>query len=231
MKTILFIEDDPEIRENFSELLRAEGFVVLAFDGCNGVIDTIAAEAPDLILLDIGLGTDSDAGLALCSEIRRIWSALPVVFFTSHDDDVDKISGMRVGADDYVTKNESLNYLVVRIKALLRRVEVLRRELEPVSDMQRRGALAMDMNLLRASWNGRILDLTLTQFWLLQALAATPGHPHDHQALMRAAKLRRVEPNTIAAHIKNIRRQFQHIDPGFSCIKTERGLGYRWVDE
>lgn len=229
MKTILFVEDDRTLRENVSELLRAEGFRVIAFETDVGVIDEVARVLPDLVLLDIGLGADSEAGLMLCSELRRRWSSLPLVFFTSHDQDFDKISGMRIGADDYVTKNESLSYLIVRIKALLRRVDVIRHELDPPPAILSLGQLTLDMNVLRAFWHDHALNLTLTQFWLLNALASNPGQVRDHAELMRAAKLRRVEPNTIAAHVKSIRREFQRFDPDFSSIRTERGLGYRWV--
>jgi two-component system OmpR family response regulator len=229
MKTILFVEDDRTLRENISELLRAEGFRVIAFESDVGVIDEVARELPDLVLLDIGLGADSEGGLMLCSELRRRWLSLPLVFFTSHDQDFDKISGMRIGADDYVTKNESLSYLIVRIKALLRRFAVIRQELDPPPAIRTLGLLTLDMNVLSASWRDCALHLTLTQFWLLHALASNPGQVQDHAELMRAANLRRVEPNTIAAHIKSIRREIKRIDPEFSSIKTERGLGYRWI--
>jgi two-component system OmpR family response regulator len=231
MKTILFVEDDETLRENLADLLQAEGFRVLIRDDADGVIEAMQQESPDLALLDISLGADRDAGLVLCAEIRRASPLLPIVFFTAHDNDFDKISGMRIGADDYVTKTESLPYLVVRIKALLRRYDLMRQTTEIAPDSRQSGALRRDMNVLRAYWRERPVNLTLTQFWLVNALAERPGHVRSHEELMHAAKLRRVEPNTIAAHVKSIRRAFQEIDPDFACIRTERGLGYRWMED
>ena len=232
MKTILLVEDDDTLRANLSDLLRAEGFDVRVHADAANVVADIARAGPDLVLLDIGLGDDRDAGLVLCGDIRRLTPLLPIVFFTAHDNDFDKISGMRIGADDYVTKTESLPYLVVRIKALLRRHDILRQESgeSKKSDIRQSGGLRLDMDVLRAYWRDSPVNLTLTQFWLVHALAARPGHVRNHDELMHAAKLRRVEPNTIAAHIKSIRRAFQEIDPAFACIRTERGLGYRWLE-
>jgi two-component system, OmpR family, response regulator len=228
MTTIAFVEDDEILRENFSELLRAEGFSVVPFSTTDEVLPSIKGSMPDLALLDIGLGQDADAGFGLCMELRRLSQTLPIIFFTSHASDVDKISGLRMGADDYVTKDASLDYLVVRIKALLRRIEVRCSGGARPRNVMRKGDLSLDLDELRASWKGIPLALTLTQFWMVHALAEHVGHVRTHDQLMRAASIR-VEPNTVAAHVKNIRQLFLQADPGFSCIVTERGVGYRWV--
>lgn len=230
MKTILFVEDNDVLRNNIADLLSSEGFTVREFPSGNGVLDAIDMGGVDLVLLDVGLGPDSEAGLMICREIRRRSPVLPIIFFTSHDNDYDKISGMRIGADDYVTKNESLSYLVVRIKALLRRLEIAKQNTNQPASTLKHGSLTLDMNEMRAYWREDPIDLTLTQFWLLHALAAQAGRVRNHDELMTAAKLRRVEPNTIAAHIKAIRSRFQQRDADFSCIKTERGKGYRWMN-
>jgi two-component system OmpR family response regulator len=229
MKTIAFVEDDEILRENFAELLRTDGFSVVTFGTADEALRGIGASMPDLALLDIGLGQDADAGFALCLELRKRSQVLPIVFFTSHDSDFDKISGLRLGADDYITKDASLEYLSVRIKALLRRIAVLSAGPSRPGNTMATGDLSLDLDELHASWKGASIALmTLTQFWMLHSLAEHPGHVKTHDQLMRAARIR-VEPNTVAAHMKSIRQRFLQIDPGFACIHTERGIGYRWV--
>jgi two-component system OmpR family response regulator len=228
MKTIAFVEDDEILRENFAELLRTDGFSVVTFGTADEALRGMGASMPDLALLDVGLGQDADAGFALCLELRKLSQVLPIVFFTSHDSDFDKISGLRLGADDYITKDASLEYLSVRIKALLRRIEILSAGPSRPRNTMATGDLSLDLDALHASWKGASLALTLTQFWMLHTLAEHPGHVKTHDQLMRAAHIR-VEPNTVAAHVKSIRRLFLQIDPGFACIHTERGIGYRWV--
>jgi two-component system OmpR family response regulator len=135
---------------------------------------------------------------------------------------------MRLGADDYLTKDTSMEFLVIRIQALLKRFQALSASNEAERDRIECGDLVLDMDQLTAWWKGAALELSLTQFWMVHQLARQPGQVSSHADLMRAASIV-VEPNTIAAHIKHIREQFKNIDPGFACIKTERGIGYRWL--
>jgi len=228
MKTIAFVEDDEILRENFAELLRANGFSVVPFSTAEEALLGIKDSMPDLALLDIGLGRDADAGFALCLELRSLSQTLPIIFFTSHDSEVDRISGLRLGADDYVTKEASLDYLIVRIKALLQRVETLLSGSNLPHNKMVRGDLTLDLDELRAFWKGSPLALTITHFWIVHALVEHVGHVKTHDQLMRAASIR-VEPNTVAAHVKRIRQIFVQIDPIFACIGTERGIGYRWI--
>jgi len=183
---------------------------------------------PDLALLDIGLGRDADAGFALCLELRKLSQTLPIIFFTSHDSEVDKISGLRLGTDDYVTKDVSLDYLVVRIKALLQRVETLLAETHLPRNKMVRGDLTLDLDEIRAFWKGAPLALTLTHYWMVHALVEHVGHVKTNDQLMQAASIR-VELNTVAAHVKSIRRVFVQVDPSFACISIERGIDYRWA--
>jgi two-component system OmpR family response regulator len=228
MASIMLVEDDDLLRENFAELLRDEGFDVEAFADRPAALRRFEQPLPDLVILDITLGKETEAGFQLCSELRKRSETIPVIFFTSHDSDFDKISGMRFGVDDYLTKDVSMDYLVVRIKALLRRIETLSGVRAESGNELRRGDLALNMDTLTAQWKGETLNLSLTQLWILHALASHTGHVKSYEQLMCAAKVT-VEPNTIAAHIKNIRKLFQAVDPAFSAIKTERSMGYRWV--
>lgn len=231
-KRILFVEDDAVIRENYSELLGDEGFEVAGFNNRHQALEFVQTQPPDLALLDISLGDERDAGFQLCADLRQRWPQLPIIFLTSHDSDIDKISGFRLGADDYLTKDVSVNYLVVRMEALLRRIQALTAETKPGPKPPKQGPshlLQMDHERLAAYWREHKLELNLTQYWLLTALVNDPGQVKSYDQLMRAANLQ-VEPNTITAHIKTIRDRFKIIDPAFNYIQTERGRGYRWVD-
>jgi len=237
MRGILFVEDDPLIRENLSELLREEGFEVHAVaDSAAALAHCDAGPMPEAALLDITLGAEREGGFALCQELRRRSALLPIVFFTSHDRDLDRISGLRLGADDYLTKDEDLDFIVARLHALLGRHQALLRAMGETSSALvqgtegklQRGDLVIDLDTQTAAWQGKPLGLTLTQVWILRALAERPGQPQAPGALMRAARIT-VEPNTIAAHIKHIRDAFRVVDPGFDAIRTERGAGYRWI--
>lgn len=230
MPRILLVEDDELLRENFAELLRDEGFEIETAADSDEALRAFERPLPDLVILDITLGRETDAGFRLCSDLRKRSETVPVIFFTSHSSDFDKISAMRFGVDDYLTKDVSMDYLVVRIKALLRRIDTLSGKKAAPDNVMRRGELTLDMNTLTARWRGERLSLSLTQLWMLHALASNPGHVRSNEQLMNAAKIT-VEPNTIAAHIKNIRKVFAAVDPDFAAIRTERNLGYRWCTD
>lgn len=225
-KNMLLVEDDDVIRDNYTELLADEGFNVTAFADRQSAMNYAQNSPPDLALLDISLNGERDAGFQLCSDLRRLAPRLPIIFLTSHDSELDKISGIRLGADEYLTKDISVDYLVIRIEALLRRFEALT---GGVQANALSNTLQIDDSAQALYWQQQKVELSLIQFWLVKTLAAQPGQAKTPEQLMRAANLH-VEPNTICAHIKTIRERFRAIDPDFNCIKTERGMGYRWVE-
>jgi len=181
---------------------------------------------PDLALIDIGLGSDMDGGFALCRELRALSAALPIIFLTARDSDFDIVAGLRLGADDYLTKDVSLPHLLARIGALFRRAE-LASEPRPEEERLERGALTLDLKRFTVSWQGKAVALTLTEFWMVHALARHPGHVKNREQLMQDANLV-VDEGTITSHIKRIRRKFQSADPAFDHIDTAYGMGYRW---
>lgn len=231
-RRIAYVEDKDDVREKYATALRDEGFDVTTYASRREALDALQQSLPDLALLDVSQAGDRDAGYHLCSEIRRMSGVIPIIFLTSRQSEVDKISGFRLGADDYISKDASIEYLVVRIEALLRRLEAIREtgtgDVE-VAATQRTG-LQLDEQYSVAHWRGKHIDMPLTQFWILRELSLNPGKVRSHRELMKAASLM-VEPNTIAAHVKSIRRAFSTEDPAFNCIRTERGRGYRWVEE
>ncbi len=231
-RRIAYVEDEDTIRVKYAQALRDEGFSVTAYASRQEAMDALSKELPDLAILDVSQAGDRDAGYQLCTEIRRMSGVIPIIFLTSRQSEVDKISGFRLGADDYISKDASIEYLVVRIEALLRRVEAIRdtgaSESDSAQDNGR--SLTLDEQYSVAHWRGKHIDMPLTQFWILRELSVNPGKVRSHRELMKAASLM-VEPNTIAAHVKSIRRAFTVEDPAFNCIRTERGRGYRWVEE
>lgn len=226
---IAFVEDDDIVRRNYAEILSAEGFRVTTLATKSQAEAYFSAELPDLVLLDIELGMDPEAGYELCRKLRERSNSLPIVFLTSHSSDVDKISGMRLGADDYIVKDISTEYLVIRIRSLLARVQALLGQAqERVSPSGAVGALQVDSELMVVRYGERVVDLSLTQFWIVQALVKSSPKILSHDQLMQSANLD-VEANTIVAHVRAIRAKFKELDPTFEHLRTERGIGYRWI--
>ena len=225
-RRIAIIEDDPAIRTNYADALRKHGFEVLAYAARGEALAGLRSRLPDLALIDIGLGADVDGGFALCRDLRALSATLPIIFLTARDSDFDVVAGLRLGADDYLTKDVSLPHLLARISALFRRIDALR-EPKAAEEVLERGALRLDAKRFAASWKGRPVGLTLTEFWMVHTLAKFPGHVKDREGLMRDANLV-VDEGTITSHVKRIRRKFAAVDPAFEQIDTVYGMGYRW---
>jgi two-component system OmpR family response regulator len=228
-RRIAIVEDDPAIRQNYRDALATQGYEVTAFEDRRRALESFRSRLPDLALLDIGLGADIDGGFALCRELRALSATLPIIFLSARDSDFDVVSGLRMGADDYVTKDVSLPHLFARIGALFRRLEAAG-ESVPSAETLVRGHLSLDVARLVTTWKGRRIDLTLTEFWLVHALAKHPGHVKDRDALMAAAKML-VDDSTITSHIKRVRRKFEAVDGDFDRVETVYGMGYRWNPE
>jgi len=225
-RRIAIVEDDPAIRANYADALRRHGFEITAYGARAEALAAMKARLPDLAIIDIGLGADVDGGFELCRELRALSAALPIIFLTARDSDFDVVSGLRLGADDYLTKDISLPHLIARISALFRRAE-LAREPQSSEETLERGALVLDLKRFSVSWSGKSVPLTLTEFWMVHALAKFPGHVKNREQLMREAQLV-VDDSTVTSHIKRIRRKFLAADPAFDQIDTAYGMGYRW---
>jgi two-component system OmpR family response regulator len=225
-RRIAIVEDDPAIRANYADALRRHGFEVAAYAARTEALAAFASRLPDLALVDIGLGADVDGGFALCRELRALSATLPIIFLTARDSDFDVVAGLRLGADDYLTKDVSLPHLLARIAALFRRAELAREPRSPEERLER-GFLTLDAKRFSVSWRGSAVPLTLTEFWMVHSLAKFPEHVKSRDQLMRDANLV-VDEGTITSHIKRIRRKFLAVDPAFDGIDTAYGMGYRW---
>jgi two-component system OmpR family response regulator len=228
-RRIAIVEDEPAIRDNYSDALRRHGYDVAAYANASDAIVAFRTRLPDLALIDIGLGDDPDAGFALTRELRAMSPALPIIFLSARDSEFDIVAGLRLGADDYVTKDTSLPHLAARIAALFRRSD-LASQPAAVEDVVSRGPLMLDLKRLTVRWRDQPVDLTLTEFWMVHALARFPGHVKDRDALMREANIV-VDDSTITSHVKRIRRKFQAVDERFDRIASVYGMGYRWLAE
>ncbi|MFO1425414.1 MAG: proteobacterial dedicated sortase system response regulator [Steroidobacteraceae bacterium] len=227
-KTIAIVEDEPAIRDNYAAAFAREGYSVRSYGDRRQARTAFATRLPDLVVIDISLGEEPEGGYELCRELRAQSAELPIIFLTARDSELDAVSGLRLGADDFLTKDLSLAHLVARVNALFRRVDALKRPPDAQAVIHR-GALVLDGERLQVQWQGEVALLSLTEFWIVHALARHPGHVKNRQQLMDAANVV-LDDNTITSHVKRIRRKFQAIDPRFDAIQTVYGMGYRWVD-
>jgi len=228
-RRIAIVEDDPAIRGNYADVFRRQGYEVAAFANRSEAMQVMRIRLPDLALIDIGLQDEIEGGFELCRQLRALSASLPIIFLTARDSDLDTVSGLRMGADDYLTKDISLPHLLARIAALFRRIEVMGTP-PAAEDVMERGRLNLNLKRMEARWAGQPLELTLTEFWIVHALAKYPGHVKDRDALMREASLT-VDDSTITSHIKRIRRKFAALDDAFDSIQSVYGMGYRWHGE
>lgn len=224
---IVLVEDEPALRDNYRLALEKAGYLVQDFSSADTALNAVKQRLPDLAILDIGLGNDSEAGFSLCQSMRALSERLPILFLTARDSELDVISGLRLGADDYLTKDISLAQIITRVNTLLRRVDVLSAAVE--TKQQNIGPLTIDQERLQALWRGTAVELTVTEFWLVACLAIQPGQVKSRQQLMDSANVV-LDDQTITAHVKRIRKKFHQIDSDFNCIQTVYGLGYRWVE-
>ena len=226
-RRIAIVEDEAAIRANYAAAFQREGYAVDAYAARKEALQAFDVRLPDLVVIDINLEDDVEGGFELCRELRSRSTDLPIIFLTARDSEFDAVSGLRLGADDYLTKDISLPHLMARVAALFRRLDAIQ---QPQSGDGRivRGDLEIDTDRMTIRWQDQPVSLTLTEFWLVHAMARYPGHVKNRQQLMDAAQAV-LDDNTITSHIKRIRRKFVGIDPDFNAIETVYGMGYRWL--
>ena len=228
--TIALVEDNDLLRANYTKALEREGYLVASYASRPQALAAFRQKLPDLAILDVMLQDEMEGGFDLCRELRQQSPTIPIIFLTARDSDLDRVSGLRLGAWDYLTKNTTtLDFLPVRISALFKIVESLSKKQAPSGDhIFQSGRLKIHSERKQVFWQDRLIDLTLTEFWLLYSLAKIPGHVKSHDQLMEAANVV-VTNNAITAHIRRIRDKFREVDPDFDAIRTEYGMGYRWL--
>lgn len=230
-ETIALVDDDQNILASVRLGLEAEGFDVVTYKDGEAALSGLLKNMPDLVVLDIKMPRMD--GMEVLTRLREK-SSVPVIFLTSKDDEIDQLFGLRMGADDYITKPFSQRLLVERIRALLRR-EALNRNAANAQEEKKLtyGKLVLDEARHLCIWDGKPVDLTVTEYLLLKALAVQPGHVKNREQLISQAygETIYVDDRTIDSHIKRVRKKFKKIDKDFDQIETLYGIGYRYREE
>ena len=231
MTHICLIDDDQNILASLSLALKSEGYIINTFsDGLSG-LNSLQEDNYDIAILDIKMPRLD--GLEVLQKLRQT-SNLPVIFLTSKDDEVDQLLGLKMGADDYITKPFSQKLLIERVKAILRRSkDGINTADGESSNIIRRGKLSLNMSRYECFWNDTPIKLTVTEFLLLESLASRPGYVKSRDQLMSAAYNDDiyVDDRTIDSHIKRLRRKFKNLDKNFESNETLYGVGYRYIKE
>ncbi len=226
MSKVLVADDDPHIREVITFALAKEGFSTCEAENGNQALQVFDHESPDLVVLDIMMpemnGTD------VCRTLREN-STVPIVFVSSKDEELDRILGLELGGDDYITKPFSPRELVARVRAVLRRTasRLQTEQDQPQSVVLKHGRLALDESLFKAFWSDQEVVLTVTEFGVLRTLIAHPGKVYTRDALMDGSyDLNKVvSDRTIDSHVRRVRAKFKAL--GADPIETVHGLGYK----
>jgi two-component system response regulator ChvI len=238
-QVIALVDDDRNILTSVSIALQAEGFITRVYSEGSTALKAFADNPPDLGVFDIKMPQMD--GMELLRRLREMGGpvgAMPVIFLTSKDDELDEALGLAMGADDYIAKPFSQRLLVARIRAILRRQDLDRGQAGGADDLPEdelivRGRLTMDPARHKVLWDGKDVTLTVTEFLILEALAQRPGVVKTRNQLLDIAYQDDVyvDDRTIDSHIKRVRRKFRAVDSDFDAIETLYGVGYRFGEE
>lgn len=230
---IALIDDDQNILASVSIALEAEGYNVDTYkdgeEGLNGVLK----KPVDLVVLDVKMPRMD--GIEVIKKLKE-HTKTPVIFLTSKDDEIDEVLGLRMGAEDYITKPFSQRLLLERIRVVIRRQELTQGQSSGFGNTSsstpsiQRGPLKLDDERHMCTWNDEMLDLTVTEYLLIKSLAMNPGHVKSREQLMQFAYGENiyVDDRTIDSHIKRLRKKFKEADDDFDLIETVYGIGYRY---
>ncbi|MEL6920826.1 MAG: response regulator transcription factor [Pseudomonadota bacterium] len=231
MQTIALVDDDRNILTSVSMALETEGFRVETYTDGSSALDGLTTKPPNLAIFDIKMPRMD--GMELLRRLRQK-SDLPVIFLTSKDDEIDELFGLKMGADDFITKPFSQRLLIERVKAILRRTAarevVAKSGSTNASQTLVRGDLVLDQERHTCTWMDKPVTLTVTEFLILFSLAQRPGVVKSRDSLMDAAYDDQVyvDDRTIDSHIKRLRKKFKQVDDNFDMIETLYGVGYRF---
>jgi len=230
---VAVVDDEENIRETVGFALRREGYPVELYPNGLEAWRTFQQKLPGLVVVDIVM-PEMD-GLELCRKIRAMSETIPIIFLTSRDDELDRVLGLEIGADDYLCKPFSMRELLARVKVLFRRAALDQNTAAPKAPADapvRLGELELDLQRYTVRWKGTAVSLTVTEFMMLHALVRYPGHVKTRKQLHQDGYPHDayVSDRTIDSHIKRVRRKFEEADTKFDRIETVYGLGYRWKE-
>ena len=228
---IALVDDDRNILTSVSMALEAEGFNVKTYMDGESAVKGLELNPVDLVVSDIKMPRMD--GMEVLRNLREK-SDVPIIFLTSKDDEIDQVLGLRMGADDYITKPFSQRLLIERIRAILRRNEKRANTTDVANDSSviMHGHIRLDEDRHLCQWKGETVSLTVTEFLLVKALVQRPGHVKSRDSLMDAAygDSIYVDDRTIDSHIKRVRKKFKAVDDSFDHIDTVYGVGYKYND-
>ncbi|MHB0868540.1 MAG: response regulator [Chloroflexota bacterium] len=225
-ETILVVEDEPKISELLKLYLEREGYrVIVSADGA-AALESFRRKSPELVILDLNLPVVD--GLEVCRQIRRD-STIPIIMLTARDEEADKLIGLELGADDYVTKPFSPREVVARVRAVLRRVA----SAQPTPELLKAGRLTLDSARHLVRQGDEILDLTPTEFRLLEVLMGNPGRVFSRLQLLDLVQGEAFEgyERTIDAHVKNLRQKIEPDPQRPTYLLTVYGVGYKFAEQ
>ena len=224
---VAIVDDEESIRQTVGLALRREGYEVSTWDDGQAAWEAFRERLPDLVVLDI-LMPRMD-GLELCRKLRGLTESVPILFLSSKDEEFDRVLGLELGGDDYLTKPFSMRELVARVRVLFRR-RALRKEPTTATQVLVAGDLMLDLDRFQAAWKGAPLSLTVTEFRILHALARHPGRVKTRQQLVEEGypEDTYVSDRTVDTHIKRLRKKIAAVDAEADPVETMYGLGYRW---
>jgi len=228
MPTIALVDDDRNILTSVSIALEAEGYRIMTYTDGASALDGFKTSPPDLAILDIKMPRMD--GMEMLRRLREK-SDMPVIFLTSKHEEIDELFGLKMGADDFIKKPFSHRLLVERVKAVMRRTAS--KEHTAHAKVLQRGSLCIDPVRHVCTWKGEPVNLTVTEFLILEELVSRPGAVKSRNALMDAAYDDQVyvDDRSVDSHIKRMRRKFRAVDSTFDMVETLYGLGYRYREK
>tara|TARA_B100000686_G_scaffold349601_1_gene443389 strand:+ start:1164 stop:1880 length:717 start_codon:yes stop_codon:yes gene_type:complete len=232
-KHIALVDDDINILTSLSIALKSEGYQITTYTNGEEALAGILKSPPDLAILDIKMPRMD--GIELIKRLNKK-ADIPIIFLTSKDDEYDEILGLRLGAEDYITKPFSQKLLIERLRVIMRRQDKMAEMVfteettDTVSEDVKQGDLYLDDGLHQCFWQDQKVDLTVTEYLLIKSLAVNPGHVKNRQQIMDYAYSEDtyLEDRVIDSHIKRVRKKFKDVDPDFDNIETVYGMGYRY---
>lgn len=221
--TVWLVEDETSISDALAYVMQLEGFTVRAFERGLPALDAARHALPDLVVLDVGLPDIS--GFELCRQLLAAHPSLPVLFLTARSEEVDKLIGLEIGADDYVAKPFSPREVCARVRTILRR---LQKQQSGAQSVVRAGSFELHDDAAHIAWCGQPLPLTRYEFLLLKTLLLAPGRVYSRQQLMDKVwgDANDSFDRTVDTHIKTLRAKLREVNPNISPISTHRGMGY-----
>ncbi len=226
-KQIAIIEDEADLARNYIAALEREGYNVNWYPDRQSAQQAFAKVLPDMAIIDISLGDEARGGHKLCQWLRASSPVLPVVFLTAFDEEVDELTGLALGANEYLSKALSLKIITTRVASLFTMYDALMAMDERSDNVIEQPPLKLDIDCKRAYWRGEQVQLTYTLFLMLECLARHPGHVKNAQQLMDAAG-KTIAPESVSSNIKRIRAAFRKVDSACDPVGTEYSVGYFW---